>query len=253
MQEVLAIALSAMQQDVARLERVSNNIANVATPGYKREMLVARPDLVGRPSFVQALAAGTATAAGDAAAGLAQTQPYDLVRDMTGGSLRTTSRALDVALVGPGFFEVVTPQGPAYTRQGEFQLDARGRLVTPQGHAVQGVGGEIVLGAGAVVIDANGNVTENGRLVDRLKVVSFDAPGNLKPLDGGLFAEGRNATLAPQADVQVRQGFLENSNVQHTREMVELIETMRRFESLQRVVQGYDDLVGTAVRRLGEG
>ena len=71
-------------------------------------------------------------------------------------------------------------------------------------------------------------------------------------VDGGLFAEGRSPALVSEADIDVRQGFLENSNVQQAREMVELMQTMRRFESMQRIVQGYDDLVGSAIRKLGD-
>lgn len=251
MQEVLAIALRSMQQDVARLEQVGSNLANVTTPGYKRQVLVSRVESGTLPSFAQAVAGA---AAPDELAPPARTlEPFELVRDMTAGSLRATGRTLDVALAGEGYLEVHTAQGLAYTRQGELQLDARGRLVTMQGFPVQGQSGDIVLNSAAIAIDAKGNVTDNGRLVDRLKVVTFEPGQSLKPLDGGLFAEGGNPTLVPEGETEVRQGFVENSNVQQAREMVELMQTMRRFESMQRIVQGYDDLMGTAIRRLGEG
>ncbi len=251
MQEVLAIALRSMQQDVARLEQVSTNLANVTTPGYKRQLLLSRPDLSTSATFAQAMGGAQAVRT-DGGVPVPQTQAFDLLRDMRAGTLRTTGRNLDVALAGPGYFEVQTPQGPAYTRQGEFQLDARGRLVTMQGHPVQGQSGEVTLTGGPVTIDAAGNVTESGRQMDRLKVVAFDVGQALTPQEGGLFSAGRNMTLVASGDVQLRQGFLENSNVQQVQEMVELIQTMRRFESMQKIVQGYDDLMGSAIRKLGE-
>ncbi|KQV92881.1 flagellar hook-basal body protein [Rhizobacter sp. Root1221] len=250
MQEVLAIALRSMQQDVARLEQVGTNLANVTTPGYKRQLLVSRAEHAIVPSFAQAMMGVAASPEGGATAQTAQ--PFELVRDMRSGTLRATGRSLDVALAGDGYLEVQMPEGLAYTRQGEFQLDARGRLVTMQGLPVQGQAGDIVVSGSGVTIDAKGNVTDNGRVVDRLKVVAFEPGQALTPLDGGLFAEGRSPSLVSEADIDVRQGFLENSNVQQAREMVELMQTMRRFESMQRIVQGYDDLVGSAIRKLGD-
>jgi len=250
MQEVLAIALRSMQQDVARLEQVGTNLANVSTPGYKRQVLVSRTEHALVPSFAQAMV-GVAT--GPEGVAVPQSpQPFELVRDMRAGTLRATGRSLDVALAGGGYLEVQTPSGAAYTRQGELQLDARGRLVTMQGLPVQGQAGDIQLSSSAVTIDAKGNVSDGGRVVDRLKIVAFEPGQALKPLDGGLFAEGRNPSLLSEAEVDVRQGFLENSNVQQAHEMVELMQTMRRFESMQRIVQGYDDLVGSAIRKLGD-
>jgi len=250
MQEVLAIALRSMQQDVTRLEQVGTNLANVTTPGYKRQLLVSRVEHALVPSFAQAM-----MGAADAPEGVPvprSPQPFELVRDMRAGTLRATGRGLDVALAGGGYIEVQTPGGPAYTRQGEFQLDARGRLVTMQGLPVQGQAGDIQLSSSAVTIDAKGNVLDSGRVVDRLKIVAFEPGQALKPLDGGLFAEGQNPSLMSDAEIDVRQGFLENSNVQQAREMVELMQTMRHFESMQRIVQGYDDLVGSAIRKLGD-
>lgn len=251
MQEILAIALRSMQQDAARLDQIGTNIANVSTPGYKRQMLVAHADNTLSPSFAQAMG-GAAVGQAEAATSVAALQPFDLVRDMRAGTLRATARDLDLGIAGTGYFEVMTAEGPAYTRQGDFQLDARGRLVTSQGQPVQGQGGDIVLPNGPFTVDAAGRVMQAGRTLDRLKVVAFDASVSLRPLGGGLYAGGGHGIALAEADVQVRQGFLENANVQHAQEMVNLMQTMRHFESVQRIVQGYDDLVGSAVRKLGD-
>jgi flagellar basal-body rod protein FlgG len=251
MQEILAIALRSMQQDVARLDQIGTNLANVATPAYKRQVLVSRADQALAPSFARAMG-GVAASQPEPVATSNSVQPFELSRDLRPGTLRVTSRDLDVAIGAAGYFEVLTPEGPAYTRQGEFQLDARGRLVTAAGYAVQGQAGDITLSGGPFTIDTSGRVTQDGRMVDRLKVVAFDARETLRPKGSGLFAAGAHPVLVAEADLQVRQGFLENSNVQQAQEMVELIQTMRHFESIQRVVQGYDDLVGSAIRKLGD-
>jgi len=249
MQEVMAVALRAMQQDGSRLERVSANLANALTPSYKREMIVQRLASVSAPSFTQAFE--QVAQQND----LAMSSPLtsvDVVRDVRTGTLRATHQNLDLALAGPGFFEISTEHGPAYTRDGQFQLDARGRLVTARGMPVMGVSGEIVLTNGQPTIDAGGVVSDNGRMVDRIKIIGFDDGAELKILEGGVFEAGKGAKLLSEQDVQLRQGFLENSNVNSSSEMVQMIQAMRHFESMQKVVQGYDDMVGSAIRKLGD-
>lgn len=249
MQEVMAIALRAMQQDGSRLERVSANLANALTPSYKREMVVQRFAPTSTPSFTRAFEQAAQRS------DLAMTSPLtsvDVVRDVRTGTLRATHQNLDLALTGPGFFEINTEHGPAYTRDGQFQLDARGRLVTARGMPVMGISGEIFLTSGQPTIDANGAVSDNGRVIDRIKIVGFDDPAELKVLEGGVFEAGKGATLLAEQDIQLRQGFLENSNVNSSSEMVQMIQAMRHFESMQKVVQGYDDMVGSAVRKLGD-
>ncbi|RYY86714.1 MAG: flagellar hook-basal body complex protein [Comamonadaceae bacterium] len=241
MDQILAITLRSMQQDMGRLDRVGMNLANAQTVGYQRE--------VASMPFAR-LAEGAAPIVG-------------VATDPRPGTLRNTGQKLDVALAGPGWFEVQTEHGLAHTRQGNFQLDPQGRLVTAQGHAVQGLGGDIQLPHGMPVIDAQGRIFEgalpgaapgrnDGAPLAQLKVV---VPRNGSPLqrlgEGAVLLEGEPLPLAP-ADLQVRQGFLENANVNSMQEMVQLIQTMRHFESMQKVALGYDEMVGSAIRRLGD-
>ena len=238
MEPLFALTLASMHTDAARLDNVALNLANVQTPGYKRQMLAPQ-------SFSDAVQA-------------AQTDALQPATDPRPGTLKTTGQPLDVAFVGEGFFEVLTDSGPAYTRAGSFGVDATGRLVTAMGHPVMGRNGDIRLSTRAPVIDATGRVTEaaepggEARLVDQLKVVRFAKPQSLRRLGEGLFAPGEDMTVMAESEPQLRQGALENANVNSTREMVELMQTMRHFESMQRVLQGYDDMVGTAIRKLAE-
>jgi len=177
----------------------------------------------------------------------------DIATDARAGTFKFTGQSLDVALAGRGFFEVATDAGPAYTRQGSFRLDARGRLVTAQGHPVMGLSGEIVINGASPLITASGAITiGDGIPVAQLKVVELEGHAGPRRLGDGLYAAGHDMKLVGEADVQVRQGFLENSKVSPSYEMTSMIQAMRHFESMQKVVQGYDDMVGTAIRKLGE-
>lgn len=266
MAEIYAIALASMHQDMARLDRIASNLANATTPGFKREVIGLKPfGQVLEAVRAPAAPAGSRAAAAPAAATASATPTALQVRtDARPGTLRMTGQALDVAIVGEGFFEVMTDAGPAYTRQGDFRLDPRGRLVTARGDAVMGTNGEIVLATRSPVIDPEGRITEPdaapgstaaapGTPVATLKLVRFDAPRELQRLGAGLVApEGQAATVVSDGSVQLRQGALESSNVSAMDEMVQLIRTMRHFETMQKVAQGYDELLGTAIRKLGD-
>jgi len=258
MTDVLAITLNGMQQDMARLERISMNMANAATPGYKREVVASLPS--NGATFSDAMQSAGALSTNTRVDVPAIASATLLIQsDTRPGTLRTTGQNLDLALASPGFFEISTEAGLAYTRQGSWQLDARGRLVTPQGNPVMGVGGEIVLSRPNPVIDATGQIFESkpgggveSTPVAQLKVVQFDDIGSLQRLGEGLMTTEQRPIQLRDGDVQLRQGFLENSNVNSMQEMAQLIQSMRHFESMQRVALGYDEMIGGAVRKLGE-
>jgi flagellar basal-body rod protein FlgF len=249
MNEVLAISLTAMQADMARVDQVAMNLTNVLTPGYKRAIAVQ--SAVGA-SFSEHMSRAAAT---DAAAGTAAVT--EIVRDTRAATLKSTGQSLDVALAGKGYFEVLTDNGPAYTRGGSFHVDARGRLVTAQGYPVMGTVGEITLANARPEISSAGLITAPGASPDaaplgQLKVVEFDQDKKLERLGDGLVAAGGGMKQVSDPELQVRQGFLENSNVDSAREMTTLVETTRHFETMNKIVQGYDDMLGTAIRKLGE-
>lgn len=252
MNEILAIGLQGMQGDAARVEQIAMNLANALTPGFKRAVAVQAPVAA---SFAVHLSGAAAAPpprddSGPAVPAMA------LRNDLRVGTLKFTGQPLDVALAGAGYFEVVTDKGPAYTRQGNFRVDAAGRLVTAQGYPVMGQGGEIVLPLSSPVITATGAVLsaegrDEGPLA-QLKIVDFEDGAALDRLGEGLLAAGGAMKLLRREEVQVRQGYLENSNVVSTQEMTGLIQAMRHFESMHKVAQGYDEMLGTAIRKLGE-
>lgn len=249
MNEVLAITLKSMHADMGALDQIAQNLANARTPAHKRGVAVQTP--IGA-SFA-ALLGVSGSSAIDAAATATQQAPVSF-SDMRPGIQRATDSPLDVALSGKGYFEVTTPAGPAYTRRGNFRLDAQGRLVTQRGDAVQGKGGDIFLNGVQPLISEAGVISNasDGRVVDQLKLVEFDGESRMTRLGDGLYAAGEAMKLQADADSHVRQGALENSNVDSAHEMTDLIAAMRHFESVQKAAQSYDDMLGTAIRKLGE-
>jgi flagellar basal body rod protein FlgG len=171
------------------------------------------------------------------------------------GELRRTGVATDVAIEGPGFFEVQLPNGsPAYTRNGEFRITAQGQLITKSGQPVMGETGPIQIDTASgepVTITASGEVSQGGVVRGKLKVVEFDQPHLLTPAGAGLFtAQNPQLQARPAAVSTVCQGFLEASNISPTLEMANMILALRQFETAQRVIQMQDERMGRTIAEL---
>jgi flagellar basal body rod protein FlgG len=238
MQDALTVAVHSMQNDLARVESSSVNLANINTAAYKRSVPVTR-------SFAARL--------GSAHAGLPVALPsVAQVRDERSANLRLTGNALDLAISGSAYFEVMTPAGAAYTRKGSFRLDERSRLVTEHGHPVMGDSGEIFLTSQQPAIDAAGRLSDGEQRFGQLRLVQFSNAQAMVRLDAGLFLQGAAQPAPLDGDTRLRQGYLEDSNVDAAAEMVRLIEVMRHFEAAQKVLQGYDGMLEKAINKLGE-
>lgn len=235
MSDPIAALSDAMRNDAETLRMIGQNVANLETVAYRREIAVTRP------SFDQAT--------DDARAAMASPVGVQAAIDTRPGTLRGSAEALHLALEGPGFFVVETPQGEALTRRGDFRLDSEGKLVNQNNLPVLGRSGHITL-AGQPQIDIDGSVRVAGEVVAELRVAQVAPDSELRALGGDLYS----AAQLPEGDAsaRVRQGFLETSNVDSIQEMVRLIETMRHFETLQRFVTGYDSMVGKAISELGK-
>lgn len=246
MSEVLAIAVNSLQDDMRRVEHVAMNLANSLTPGYKRQIAVAQP-------FAGLVDSGSAAA-------MASGRPASALQtfvDVRAGALKKTGESLDLAIGGDGFFEIQTPDGPAYTRQGNFHTDERGRIVTAQGQPVMGAGGEITVSGAMPRIAQDGAVYDttpgaSQAQIGRIRVVRFDDTKGMASLGNGLLSAGSGMSELQASQAQVQQGYLENSNVSSQHEMVQLMQATRHFESVEKAILGYDELVDTAIRKLGE-
>lgn len=230
----LSITTTSIQFDIQRLNTISNNAANVLTPGYKREFLSAAGQF-------------------DALMAKHAMQPtLSAIVDNKPGVQMLTGSTLDFSLMNEGYFEVMSDYGYAYTRHGSFKLDEKGRLVTQLGQPVSGVSGDIYLTDANPKIDNEGKIFENGKLSAQLKIVSFDEQAALVKVGGGLFVPSSNASKQEIEHPKVSQGHLESSNVDSAQEMIKLIETYRHFETSHKVIQAYDELNDKALKNLSQ-
>lgn len=229
-----------MLGDTERLRIISHNLANVSTVAYKRQIGVTQP-------FDMLLGAKGPTAG-------AAARPFTGVTeftDRTTGTLTHTGNPLDLAIEGDGFFVIDTGMQEVYTRQGTLRLDTEGTLVNVRGQAVETLSGPVRLTSPTPAIDAQGNIRDNGAVVGQLKVVTVSNPQSLVPLGNGTYAATESTTIQPTDAARVRQGYTEESNVITMHEMINLIETMRHFETSQKFLQGYDGMLQRALADLG--
>jgi flagellar basal-body rod protein FlgG len=216
-----------LSADIATLDTVSHNIANLNTPGYRAERTV--------PSFQSQVDAGQGT--------------RNVAVDLHDGPLSDTGRPLDLALRGRGFFVVERDGEQVLSRAGNFRLDTEGRLVNSRGDLVLGEGGPITPGVGAIRIDVQGQLWRGETALGRLQVVDIADPARLSMLDAGGYRY--DGEFAPWKG-RVQQGAIEHANVDAAVESIRLLELTRHVESVQRAISIYDQAVGAGISRLGE-
>ncbi len=221
---------SACSSIMSRLDVVTNNLANLGTPGFKVEhwRREERRDNQG--------AAGEGTS---------------LYVDYSQGTLQPTDNAFDLALQGEGFFVIGTKAGTAYTRKGNFALNKNNQVVTQTGDLVLGEAGPISINGRQVDIDRAGMLQVDGAVAGKLKIVSFNKPQNLSKQGDGLFTDPGTAgpQKADKTDVLARN--LESANVNAIKEMVEMIDMQRSFESYQKVILTISDMDKLSASRVG--
>ncbi len=230
-----------MQYQWQRHEILANNLANVSTPGFKRDDLAIVPDTVA------ATARGANVLALPAGGSLLQWTEH------AQGFIQGTGRSLDAAISGSGFFTVDTPSGPRYTRAGAFNVGQNGVLVTATGLPVLGRNGPITITSSKVNIGPNGEVNDNGRVVDTLKVVDFPKPYQLLKEGLGLFVPADPATVpTPAKGFEVTGAALEASNVGTVQTMVAMVDVLRTYEAAQRAMQAVEEANKQATSDIGK-
>jgi len=218
--------LRALRYWEARQAALANNLANVSTPGFKAERVFARL-LDERTAIVEG------------------------ATDFSAGTLNATGRPLDVALIGDGFLVVETPQGRRWTRVGALSLDDTGALVDGAGHRVLGTSGPLVLPPGRVEVGLDGSVKVNGDRVGSLLVERSTDSAPLLREGSNLWLPSAGKEAAPTGEVQVRQGQLEESNVDPVTALVEMIEIQRAYSAVQRSMRTADGAMETITTRIG--
>jgi len=244
-------AATGMEAQQLNLNTIANNLANVNTAGFKRSKIQFQDLLYQQPRSSGADAGGgnivpTGVEVGNGSR-IAST-----AKVFTQGQLTNTGQQLDVAIQGDGFFEIQKPDGTlAYTRDGSFNLNAQGQVVTADGMPVLS-GFQNVPSGATISIAENGQVTvktATGSQTYRLALTRFANPSGLQSLGGNLYAEtaasGTPETGNPseQGFGSVMQGYTENSNVNIVEEMVNLIVAQRAYEINSKSVQTSDEML----------
>jgi len=262
-----------------RLDAVANNLANVNTSGFKREVAAFRafPEMLIRRMEDDGVrlnpfgSSDSAPVVGRLGTGV---ELNELFTNFDQGPLRETFSDFDFALDGRGFFVVETPWGQRYTRNGSFQLGREGLLVTKEGFPVLGEGGHISIKANNFRVDQEGriwvnaaisddpdalvsregNMWEQTVLLDTIRVVGFELDRYLEKQGSSMWRESE--TSGPAFDLEagmrptVIQSFVEMANVDPVAEMVKMIEINRAYEANQRVIQAHEQTLGTLINQV---
>lgn len=222
------------------MDAIANNLANISTPGFKRET----------PQFQEYVDQIPPSEGQTGPQTVSFVQQTGSLRDLSEGHLETTNAPFDVALNGQGYFVVQTANGLRYTRNGHFTLDASGRLVTDAGDAVQGTGGDITISQtdGNVHIASDGTVSGLNGTIGQLNIVDF-------PNDRALVKEGDSyysttQSSQPATGTTVTQGAIESSNVQPIIEMSNMVEVLRSYQATMNLSQSQSDLERQAIDKL---
>ena len=218
-----------------RLEIISNNIANVSTPGFK----------VSRPVF------NAFTGEDESGHEMLQNtyvSMYDSYVNFAAAPLLETGNNLDFAIEGEGFFVVSTKDGPMYTRNGKFTINQEKKLVTAEGFPVLGKGGEINIDGKEINVENDGSVFVDKSFVDVIKIVDFEDKKYIRNYGKNLFINTKegSAEIIPENST-IRQGYHEASNVDIMREMIEMIQTVRAYEAYSKIDQSLDDILGKLI------
>ena len=239
MENAITAALSRQITLAHALDVSANNIANQTTAGFKAE----------RVRFHEYVSVIETDQGGDPTVSLVY--DADSYTDFAPGALEPTHSPMDFAIEGQGFFAVQTDSGIRFTRDGHFGLNDFGELVNRDGDQVLDESGSSILiepEDGPLLLARAGELQQSGRLVATLGVFEIDDVNSLRKIGNNLFAD--EITDLTPADVVVRQGFIELSNVAPVAAMTEMIEIMRAYESAARVIETSSELARNAVQTL---
>ncbi len=246
MQNALLIGLSRQVALSRELDVVANNIANMNTTGFKADGSLFEEYL------------NSAARAADTRVSFVQDRATWI--DMSAGALERTGNALDVAINGDGFFAVQTQRGVRYTRNGSFQINPSGQLVTAQGDPVLGDGGPITFQPTdrqiSISPDGTISVREGNSKADsqrgKLRLVSFANPRQLQKDGNGTFNYAGNDAPVEAKTATIAQGALEKSNVRAVVEMSRMIEITRSYTQIAAMLQQQSDLGQSSIDKLAD-
>jgi flagellar basal-body rod protein FlgG len=237
MLEGLYAAASGMAAQQQQFDAVSNDLANLDTPGYQSQILGFHDLLYSNGGY----AGNVPTGAGAAARIVGRSQEQ--------GPIQQTGRPFDVAIQGPGYLEVRRPDGTiGLTRNGVLEMNAQGQLTNQQGMLLQP---PVTIPRGVqpsrVSIAANGTVSANGRPIGKLQLVTVPSPDNLTPVGDSMFtANAASGAIVPATTATLQQGALEGSNVDMAQAMSKLVTAQRTYAMDSSAIQDQDQMLQIA-------
>jgi len=233
-------AASGMLPHLKKQEATANNLANVSTPGFKRDGV-----------FLKVLSEAQKKAIATQS-DWEEPMLDEIYVDFQQGKLDYTGDSLNVAIEGDGFFVVSTPYGERYTRNGSFRLDGEGFLISGDGDKLLTDGGPVNIVGNDIKIDESGRISVDGNQLGQLLVVDFPKPYQLERVEGGVFApKNENVVSIVASNYFIRQGFVERSNVEAVYEMTEMIDSFRDYEGGQKAIQIQDQSLEKLFEKLG--
>jgi flagellar basal-body rod protein FlgF len=235
------ITLSYQLAAYRAMDVIANNIANINTPGFKRESAKFE-ELVQKLKPAETGATQSVSFVRDAG----------IVRDLSGGRIETTGSTFDLAINGQGYFTVQTAAGERYTRNGHFTLNADGIIVTSDGDPVMGDGGPVTIAVddGDISFGADGTVGGKQGQIAKLRIVNFADQRGMTKEGSSLYSTSQAPT--PATDAVVAQGMLESSNVQPVLEISRMIEVMRAYEATSTLSKSAGEMKRQAIQKLAQ-
>jgi len=233
-------AAAGMLPRMNQQETVGNNLANVNTTGFKSDKRYFRTALDNM--LLQGGPEGSPLQLTE--------EQFPIITDFSQGSLSETRNPLDLAINGDGFFAIETGESVSYTRNGNFAINVDNELVNSRGFRVLGESGPLRITGKQVLIRENGEIIADGQVVGAVKIVDFEKPYDLRRNGYGYFVPVEGGEGQPAEKLNIKQGFLENSNVDAISEMIQMIELNRNYESCQKAIQAQDETLRLAVNDL---
>jgi flagellar basal-body rod protein FlgF/flagellar basal-body rod protein FlgG len=245
MENALLVGLSRQMSLRRELEVVSNNIANINTTGFKADTAVFEEYLMPGASHDDFRSADRK---------LSFVQDRSTWHDLGQGPIRPTGNPLDVAIDGIAFLVVQTPRGERYTRNGSFQLNPQGQLVTTEGYTVMGEAGPIQFQAEDknITIGRDGTISVPDGVRGKLRLVAFGNGQRLQKDGASTFKTPEDMQPTPAEFPHIIQGSIEQSNVKSVVEMTRMIEVSRHYTQIASLLQQHGDTRRSAIERLAD-
>ncbi|HUO99417.1 MAG TPA: flagellar basal-body rod protein FlgF [Rhizomicrobium sp.] len=235
------VSLSYQLAAFRSMDVIANNLANVSTPGFKRESV----------KFEELLQHVAPAEDQKGPQTLSFVRDAGISRDISGGSLQTTGAPFDLAINGQGYFAIQTAAGEMYTRNGHFTLNADGTIITQDGDPLLGDGGPVTVTVddGDVSFGPDGTISGKQGQMGKLRLVTFANERALTKRGASLYSTSQ--TPVPSTDATLKQGMLEGSNVQPVIEISRMVEMMRSYEATATLDKSAEDMKRQAIQKLG--